>query len=171
MALWKGNDLIAGSLHDAMLFGRKRPFNGKTNPLLEEPGKNGRKPFCRMTRSELTEYKQKHIHVKSRTSVGRMFPGFYIALKDEKNKGLIDELFPLEKQKKPPRERRDWKSMDDDARLTYFRKHYAGDITSWSGGGASLKRLDKGFYDVFVTAAGLHRKINLCGEPMAHDSI
>lgn len=167
MALWKGNDLIAGSLHDAMLFGRKRPFNGKTNPLLEEPGKNGRKPFCRMTRPELTEYKQKHIHVKSRTSVGRMFPGFYIALKDEKNKGLIDELFPLEKQKKPPRGRRDLKSMSDSQMIQYFKEHYAGKVKKWN----ELTHLDPSFHLNFVTIRELHREVDIKGEPLKANGI
>lgn len=167
MVLLKGNDLMAGSLYDATLLGRKRPFNGKTNPLLEEPGKNGRKPFIRMTRPELTEYKQKHIHVKSRTSVGRMFPGFYLALRDEKNKGLIDELFPLEKPKKPPRERRDLKSMSDSQMIQYFREHYAGKVKKWS----ELAKIDPSFHLNFVQIRGLHTKVDLKGEPLKANGI
>lgn len=162
MTFLKGPALMAGSLHDAALFGRKRQFSVRAKPLVDEPAKP-RKPFSRMSREELAAYAKGHVHLKSRTSVGRMFPGFYLALKDEKNKGLIDELFPLKKPMKPPRERRNLKSMSDDQMILYFRKHYAGKIKSWSG----LMRKDHSFHLNFVQIRELHTKVSLDGEPLA----
>ncbi|VVB98547.1 Uncharacterised protein [uncultured archaeon] len=130
---------------------------------------DGKKPFGLRRREEMVAYAKEHITFKSRTSVERQFPGFYYAAKN--HEGLIDELFPMEKQRAQPREKRNWKGMPDDALIAYFQNHYAGDVMSWSGEDASLKKLDRGLYMEFVVFRGLDKRVTLCGEPAGANGI